>query len=194
MDRCDMRDLRRHIGYAGTALREAFPPRETVIDVVISGIDATIGLYREPEPEEKEEARRLVHAVGMEHLEGVRFGTLSDGEKQRILMLRAAICGPDILVLDEPARGLDLAAREEVMRAVAELSEMRNAAVIHVTHHVEEITPLFTMLFILHGGRRLYSGDLQAGLTAANLTRVFGRTVELERRHGRYYACIAPQS
>jgi iron complex transport system ATP-binding protein len=189
-ERGDVRDIRRRIGFTGSPLRNAFPRHSSVLDVVLSGHDASIGLYRDFGPDETGEARRLLDAAGMAHLERSRFGTLSDGEKQRALMLRAAVRAPDLLVLDEPAGGLDLAAREDLLETLEQLSGLGDAAVIYVTHQVQEITPLFTGLFVLHEGRCLYSGPVHRGLTGETLSRVFGRPVRVERRNGRYDAYV----
>ncbi|MBN1532904.1 MAG: ATP-binding cassette domain-containing protein [Spirochaetes bacterium] len=189
-ERGDVRDTRRRIGYTSCSLRTAFPRHSGVMDVVLSGYDASIGVYRDFGPEERGEARRLLDAAGMAHLARSLFGTLSDGEKQRVLMLRAAVREPDVLVLDEPAEGLDMAAREDLLETMERLWEINGAAVIYVTHQVQEITGLFTMLLVLHRGECLYRGPVDGGLTGDMLSRIFERPVRVERRQGRYYAYI----
>ncbi len=187
-ERGDVRDARKRIGYTGSALRNMFPRRDTSLEVVLSGLDGSIGLYRSFSGAEIGEVRRLMRDAAMERLESAPFCTLSDGEKQRVLMLRAAFPAPDLLVLDEPAEGLDFGAREDLLETLEKLTAARPAALIYVTHHVEEITPLFSMLFMLHEGAAAVSGRIEEVLTEKTLTRVFGRTVRLRRAEGRYHA------
>ncbi len=189
----DIRDLRKRIGYVSTFLREMFPPRETLLDVVISGVFASVGLYDEPTPEERDRAVKLLSSIAMEDRAADRFGILSDGEKQKVMMLRALICDPDMLILDEPARGLDLAAREDLLAAIETATAGRSLSAVYVTHHTEEISPLFTNILILEQGECFFQGRIDQGLTGGLLTELFGREVEVTRLHGRYYTTLRPR-
>ncbi len=189
----DIRELRKRIGYVSTFLREMFPPREKVLDVVISGIFASVGLYEEPTPEYRDRAGKLLTSIAMEDRARDRFGILSDGEKQKVMMLRALACEPDMLILDEPARGLDLAAREDLLAAIGAATAGRSLSAVYVTHHTEELSPLFTDIFILEQGKCFFKGPVEQGVTGEILSRLFGRTVEVARFHGRFYTMVPPE-
>ncbi len=186
----DIRETRRRIGYMSSSLRDNFPGNTTVVDAVISGIYASIGLYVEPAPEEKERAMELLSAIGMPERAGDRLGILSDGEKQKVLMLRAFINNPDLLILDEPAANLDLYAREDLLAAIEKISRAKTVSMIYVTHHIEEITPLFDRLFILKDGGCFYSGKTGEGLRDDILGGVFNRKIKVTFLNGRYYSML----
>ncbi len=187
---CDVRDMRRRIGYVGTPLAELFNGNESLRDVVISGLYASIGLFREPGGGEVRRAHDLMDAIGLGDRGSDRFGVLSDGERQKLLMARALIGRPDILLLDEPARGLDLPSREDLLDTLSFLAKENGLALVYVTHHTEEITPLFEKLFIIERGRCFYSGAVEEGFTSGNLGKLFGRGVVVEKRGGRYYTIL----
>lgn len=187
----DIRDLRLRIGYVSTPMRERFPAGETVTDVILSGPRASVGLYDEPSPDEVARAGRLLESAGLADKGPRRFGTLSDGERQKILMLRAIMPEPDLLLLDEPAMGLDLPAREGLLSTLASLCEGKSTSVVYVTHYTDEITPLFDKVFMIQRGRAFYSGSMADGLTGGNLSGIFGTPVAVIRRNGRYFAAPA---
>ena len=146
-----IREIRRRIGYISTPLAAMIPEYEPLRDVVIGGIDASAGLWRRPEPAEVERAMDLLSRIGMADRHEDPFRVLSDGERQKILMLRAMINDPDILILDEPTRGLDLTSREDVLAAMDRLARSRpECSVIYVTHHTEEIIPIFQTVSYTH--------------------------------------------
>lgn len=186
----DIRELRRRIGYISSVVREMFGNSEKVIDAVLSGLYASIGLYRRPAASEVEKAAGLIAKVGLGGREHDTIGRLSDGEKQKILMLRALINDPDLLILDEPATGLDIVAREEFLQSLAEITQDREHSVIYVTHHVEEITPLFDKIFILDNGGCFYKGGIEDALRKDIFTSLFGRGIEVFRRGERLYSSL----
>ena len=187
----DIRELWKRIGYVSTPLRDMFNARERIVDVVVSGAHGTVGLYREPGPEEMERAFSLLGTIGLDGRCGDPFGVLSDGERQKVLMLRAVINRPELLILDEPTMALDLPAREDLLASLETICAGRKIAVIHVTHHTEEITGFFRDIFMLKRGRRHYSGGIREGLTPAMLSGVFDRTVTVVNVGGRYYTMPA---
>lgn len=184
----DIRETRKRIGYVSTLLQQRFYPKEAVLDVVASGVFASVGLYEEPAQAVYDKAYELLKRAGLAGRERDGFGILSDGEKQKVIMLRAVINNPNILILDEAAKGLDLAAREDFLSLIAELEG--RISVIYVTHHVEEIIPVFRNIFILQNGSCLFQGLVSEGITSERLTAVFGRNVNVEKRRNRYYTFL----
>jgi iron complex transport system ATP-binding protein len=186
----DMRVMRKRIGYMSSALKDTIPAGEPIIDVVLSGLHASVGLYAEPDDKERRYARELLATIGMEKRASDSFKALSDGEKQRVIMLRAFINQPDLLIFDEPAMSLDLSSREDLLLAIEKLSAYKRVSLIYVTHHVEEITPLFNKIFIIDGGRCYYSGDIDDGINDRVLSGIFGREIRVTKVNGRYYSMI----
>ena len=186
----DIREIRKRIGYVSTFIKQMFSGRERVIDVVTSGLFASVGLLWEPEPEERAAARRLLSSLGMEDRAEDPFGVLSDGEQGKVLILRALINNPDLLLLDEPSRGLDFGAREDLLLALEQLSERQQTSIILVTHHTEEITRLFRKIMVLHKGRSLYSGDVGECMEKDIFQRVFNRGMRVMELGGRYYTVL----
>jgi len=186
----DIRELRKRIGYHSTLIEHRFPESDSALDVVLSGCHATIGLFSDPSDGEIHRARALLASVGLETRAGDRFSVLSDGERQKALLARAFIARPDLLILDEPATHLDLAAREDMLEALSGLAESSNAGILYVTHRTEEIIPAFGRLFIIHEGTCCFQGGIDEGLTTARLGGIFGRSVRIERMGGRFYTLL----
>lgn len=186
----DMREVRKRIGYMSSTLKDAIPAGERVIDVVLSGLHASVGLYVEPDDNDRRYARDLLASMGIGERAYDSFGVFSDGEKQRVIMLRAFINQPDLLIFDEPAMSLDLSSREDLLAAIEKLSSFKRVSLIYVTHHVEEITPLFNKVFIIDGGICYYCGDIDGGINDEMLSGIFGREIKVTRSKGRYYSMI----
>lgn len=186
----DLREVRKRIGIINTMLRNLFNTNEPVIDVVLSGLFATIGLYDEPEPRQRVRARELLHGIGMQDRERDRFGILSDGEKQKIILLRALINEPEMLIFDEPCMGLDISSREDLLSVMEKTAHERKLTVVYVTHHIEEIRPFLKKVFIIEQGESLYQGDIRGGLTGEMLSTVFKRPMRVEDINNRLYAIM----
>ncbi|HOO70604.1 MAG TPA: ATP-binding cassette domain-containing protein [Spirochaetota bacterium] len=184
---CDIREIRKRIGIVNSLIKEMMPRNENVIDVVVSGFFASTGLYDFVDASLTQKAALLLDEISMDTKAYLPFRVLSDGEKQKVLMLRALINDPEILILDEPCMGLDLASREDLLETVDSLISKRGIAVIHVTHHIEEITSLFKYIFILDNGSCFYCGPLDKGLSSENMSRIFNRSVDVEKRNNRYF-------
>ena len=186
----DVFELRPRIGLSSAALAERLPPSERVRDVVLTASYAMVGRWREVyEDVDAGRADELLGALGVAHLATRRFGTLSEGERKRVQIARALMTDPELMLLDEPAAGLDLGGREDLVRRLGAIALDEDApALVLVTHHVEEIPPGFTHVLLLRGGRVVASGPLEDTLTAAALGETFGINLELTRSGQRWAA------
>ena len=186
----DVFELRPRIGLSSSALAAAIPPRESVRDVVVTASWGVTGRWREEYHElDHGRADELLQALGASHLADRTFGTLSEGERKRVQIARALMTDPELMLLDEPAAGLDLGGREDLVRRLGVIAaDLAAPALVLVTHHVEEIPPNFTDVLLLREGRVVAQGPLEITLTEANLSETFGIPLELERRGDRWAA------
>ncbi len=182
----DWRDLRLQIGLVTSALQASVPLDETALETVISGKYAQLDLWMKITPADRRAALKILRLSLSAHLANRLWGQLSQGERQRILIARAIMARPTLLILDEPCAGLDPVAREQFLAFVNQLTLAPDGpTLVLVTHHVEEITPGFTHALLLKTGRVHTSGPLRATLTSANLSAIFGHPVSLTRRQNR---------
>ncbi len=188
MPGCDIRDMRVRIGYVSTPLRERMYSSEILLDVILSGMFGSAALFDSVDETVRENARALLSETGLGRRENDTFSMLSDGERQKIMMARALIREPDLLLLDEPCAGLDLGAREDLLETIEKLAARRKTGIIFVTHHVDEILPLFDNLFIIHEGCMFFQGPVREGLTDERMSRLFERRVRITRSGDRYYS------
>jgi len=190
MGAVDVFELRPRIGLTSAALAERIPAHERVVDVVRTASYAVVGRWRERYDDvDDERAAHLLQLMGAGELARRTFGTLSEGERKRVQIARALMADPELLLLDEPAAGLDLGAREDLVRRLADLAADPGApATVLVTHHVEEIPPGFTHVLLLRGGRSVAAGPIATTLTAAVLSETFGLPLHLDARGGRHAA------
>lgn len=186
----DVFELRPRIGLTSSALVERIPGRERVLDVVVSAAYAVLGRWRETyEDYDEQRALGLLASMRVEHLAGRAFGTLSEGERKRVQVARALMSDPELLLLDEPAGGLDLAGREALVDVLSQLClEPSSPATVIVTHHLEEIPEGVTHCLLLDRGRTVAAGPIAATLTDANLSQAFGLPLSVEHRDGRWLA------
>ena len=189
----DVFELRPRIGLSSAALADRLPRRERVRDIVLTASYAVVGRWRESYAAlDEARAEELLRALGVGHLAQRVFGTLSEGERKRVQIARALMADPELMLLDEPAGGLDLAGREDLVRRLAALAADPGApALVLVTHHVEEVPPGVTHALLLRDGSVVASGPVQQTLTAANLGACFGLPLELDHRAGRWAARAA---
>jgi iron complex transport system ATP-binding protein len=193
LGRVDVFELRPRIGLASAALAERIPAGELVSDVVLTAAYAVTGRWREAyEDLDQGRAADLLAAFGVNHLAGRRFGTLSEGERKRVQIARSLMTDPELLLLDEPAAGLDLGGREELVGALAELAAYpRSPVLVLVTHHVEEIPPGFTHVMLMKEGRIHMGGPVDDVLTDENLSAAFDLPLEVTRTGDRWSARAA---
>ena len=190
----DVFELRPRIGVSSAAVADRIPDEERVSDVVVTAAYGVLGRWREEYDESDEDrAAELLKALGVAHLARRRFGTLSEGERKRVQIARALMTDPELMLLDEPAAGLDLRGREDLVGRLSMLAEDLDApAMVLVTHHVEEIPPGFTDILMLRAGEVVAAGPIEVTLTAENLSRTFDIPLVVER-HGPRWAARAAQ-
>jgi iron complex transport system ATP-binding protein len=186
----DVFELRPRIGLSSAVLADRIPPREKVRDVVVTASYAVVGRWHEAYDRMDEgRALELLDALGAAQLADRVFGTLSEGERKRVQIARALMTDPELMLLDEPAAGLDLGGREDLVKRLGTLAaDLAAPALVLVTHHVEEIPPNFTDVLLLRQGRVVAQGPVEITLTAENLERTFGMPLELEHRGDRFAA------
>ncbi len=186
----DVFELRPRIGVTSAALADRIPRGESVGNVVVSASYAVMGRWTEEyEVADFQRAGQLMRQLRVEHLGKRTFGTLSEGERKRVQIARALMTDPELLLLDEPAAGLDLAGREALVDTMADIVADPDApAVVLVTHHLEEIPPGMTHAMLLRQGSVVAAGPIQEVLTDANLTATFDLPLQVEFRNGRWAA------
>jgi iron complex transport system ATP-binding protein len=186
----DVFEVRPRIGLTSAALAERIPRHERVHDVVVSASYAVVGRWREQYDDlDHERAAGLLGDLGVGRLADRTFGTLSEGERKRVQIARALMTDPELLLLDEPAAGLDLGGREDLVATLTGLAQDESApATVLVSHHVEEIPPGFTHVLLLRDGRMVAQGPLKSTLTSGALSETFGLPLVLEQYGGRFTA------
>ena len=186
-------DLRPRIGLTSSSIAERVPSGEKVIDLVLTASYAILGRWKEEyESADVTRAVELLDALGCAHLIRRRFSTLSEGERKRVQIARAMMPDPEMLLLDEPAAGLDLGGREDLLRRLSVLARDPKAPMmVLVTHHVEEVPDGFTHAMLLRRGSVLAAGPIEDVFTARNLSRCFGVPLEIERHEARWRAWAA---
>jgi iron complex transport system ATP-binding protein len=186
----DVFELRPRIGLTSAALADRLPRSERVSDVVVSASYAVLGRWREEyDEQDHQRAKELLTELGIGHLSERTFGTLSEGERKRVQIARALMTDPELMLLDEPAAGLDLTGREQLVQSLGSIATAEGSpAMVLVTHHVEEIPPGFTHALLLKQGRIVAAGPIEQALTAQTLSDTFDLALSLDHRDGRYSA------
>ena len=186
----DLGELRTRVGLASTSLGDRVPPHEKALDVVVTAAYGVVGRWSERYDEaDVSRAQDLLGRMGLRAFADRRFGTLSEGERKRVLLARALMTDPELLLLDEPAAGLDLGAREALLRLLTRLAQDDSSPpTVLVTHHVEEVPVGTTSALLLSRGRSIAAGPVAEVLTGPLLSRAFGLPLEVEQRSGRWTA------
>ena len=167
----DWRDLRKRVGLVSSSIRQMMADDEPAIETVISGRYAMIDLWQPALQTDRQQARKILRQVECEYLTDRPWRVLSQGERQRVLIARALMAKPALLILDEPCAGLDPVAREYFLQF---LQRLKGATLVLVTHHVEEIMPVFTHVLLLKAGRVMAEGSKREVMMTAQLRRAFG--------------------
>ncbi len=196
----DWRQLRLHIGLVTAAVHHLIPPAEPAIETVISGKYAQLDLWGAISPADRRRAQAILRAIGAAHLADREWLLLSQGERQRVLVGRALMARPRLLILDEPCAGLDPVAREHFLQFLDGLARRAGGrravapgpTLVLVTHHLEEIMPAFSHALLMKSGRVVAAGPRRRVLTAAHLAAAFGARARVVRRGGRWQAWFTP--
>ncbi|MBG6184451.1 iron complex transport system ATP-binding protein [Arthrobacter sp. CAN_A214] len=190
MGAVDVFELRPRIGLASASLATQIPDHETVLNVVVTASYGVTGRWREQyERLDERRAFRLLDTWGMSTFLNRPFASLSEGERKRVQIARALMADPELLLLDEPAAGLDLAGREDLIMRLTALARDEDApAMVLVTHHLEEVPPGFTHAMLLREGGIVSSGPIEGVLTEENLSAAFDFPLSVSRTNGRFSA------
>ncbi|WP_350348854.1 ATP-binding cassette domain-containing protein [Agromyces sp. G08B096] len=189
LGRVELQALRRRIGHVNP--RHPLTSPRSVREVVLSGLTGSVELppHWHPTADELALADRLIFALGLEALTGARWPTLSQGERGRALIARALAVDPQLLLLDEPSTGLDVAAREQLLETVDDLERTHpSLASVLVTHHLEELPATTTHALLLSHGRIVASGPVEDVVTSEHVTRAFEHPIRVTRDDGRWAA------
>lgn len=186
----DVFELRPRIGIASASVAQRIPNAELVTDVVVSAGYAVMGRWREAYGRlDVRRAAMLLERMGVGELAERSYGTLSEGERKRVQIARALMTDPELLLLDEPAAGMDLGGREDLIRRLTRFAADPDApASVLVTHHPEELPPGISHIMLLRDGRVVTAGLVRDVMTSENLSATFGLPLSVERRNGRWYA------
>jgi iron complex transport system ATP-binding protein len=191
----DWRELRKHIGLVSSSVRQMMHDEEPALDTVISGKYAMIDFWGRATVGDRAAARKILKQIECTHLAERPWLVLSQGERQRVLIGRALIAKPRLLILDEPCAGLDPAAREHFLQFLQRIGQRPGApTLVLVTHHVEEIVPAFSHVLILKSGRVLASGEKRTTLNGKSLSQAFGERAKLREEKNRYVLAIRTKS
>ncbi|AKF09206.1 ABC transporter ATP-binding protein [Sandaracinus amylolyticus] len=188
--RCDTTAMKRRMGVVSATLGAWLRPEDVAEEVAASGLYAMIGPWRAYDDEDRRRGREALARLRAESLAGRPYGRLSQGERQRVLIARALVGAPDLLVLDEPCVSLDPVARERFLDDVERLVGESGPTTLVVTHHVEEIPRFVTHALVLREGRAVASGPIDRALTSETLSAAFGARCTLHRESGRYGLAI----
>lgn len=186
-------ELRKKVGLVSGTLNKLMAADEPALETVISGKYAMIDLWETPTAADRQSAQAILKRIECAPLANRPWRHLSQGERQRILIGRALMAQPKLLILDEPCAGLDPVAREHFLQFLNRLGQKRTSpALVLVTHHVEEIVSAFTHALLLNNGRVEAQGSLKSTLTNLHLSQTFGSRVRLNKKAGRYELKVQP--
>ena len=190
LGRVDVFELRHRIGLSSAALTDRIPADECALDVVMTASWAVTGRWQEVyDLWDESRALGMLSLFGVSQNKDQKFGSMSEGERKRIQIARALMPDPELLILDEPAAGLDLGAREDLLTRLSGLAlDAAAPTSLLVTHHVEEIPSGTTHALLLRDGGVVAAGPINEVLTSANISQAFGLTIDLSHENGRWFA------
>lgn len=186
--------LRKKIGWVSSSFFDKYYSNETALNIVLSGLFGTLGVSGLVTDLQMKNALDLLKELNLYKKENRIFKTMSKGERQNVLIARALISHPELLVLDEPGNGLDVLAREYMLETVQKLVKEKNITVLYVTHYVEEILPIFENALMLKEGRIYLMGKTQELLTTPKLSDYFSHDMEISQKDGRYSAKLKAET
>lgn len=173
--------MRKRIGWVSNSFFDTYYKNESAIEIILASKTGTLGLDFSVDEHDIGRARSLMTQLGLEDKINMPFSTLSKGERQRVLLARALLCNPEILVLDEPCTGLDIVARERMLALVSEITQESNATVIYVTHYSEELLDDFTHALLLKKGSVFAQGTMEACFTDEAMTQFLDAPARITR-------------
>ena len=169
----DLRELKKKIGWVSSFLTEKIPQNEDILEIIISGKFASFGVYEKITENDRKKAKRLLKFMDCDYILGRNFNVISQGEKQKVLIARALMAQPLILLLDEPCIGLDIKARENLLNSISKLCRETKTTIIYVTHHIEEIVQEISKAFLIKDGKAFKQGNKKKVLTRECLSKLF---------------------
>ena len=169
----DLRELKKKIGWVSSFLTEKIPQNEDIIEIIISGKFASFGVYEKITEKDRKKAKGLLKLMDCDYVIGRNFNVISQGEKQKVLIARALMAEPLILLLDEPCIGLDIRARENLLNSISKICRETKTTVIYVMHHIDEVIPQINNALLLKDGRVFMKGKKKDVLSEKNLDTMF---------------------
>lgn len=182
-------ELRKRIGWVSSALSQFIPMNDYPLHIVLSGKFASLGLWEKVDEADVERAHQILDLLKMRHLSDRKYSMLSQGEKQKVLIGRALMNEPDIIIFDEAFNGLDIFARRDMERTISELAN-KNISFILVTHNTDEILPIFKKALLLKDGQVHSVGDIDDMIQYDNLSDFYGEEVEVFKHKDRFYLSL----
>ena len=188
----DIHELRKSIGWVSSSLGQRINERHQAEEIVMSGKFASVGLvFEEPTEADREKAHALMKQLHVDHAIGRLYAKCSQGERQKILIARALMADPKLLILDEATNGLDFIAKEELLTTIKQLGETPDApTIIFVTHHIEEVLPVFTKVVVLENGTIAAQGERESMLEDETLSDLYKRNIDVTWRDNRAWMAV----
>lgn len=183
-------ELRKRIGWVSSALSQFIPTNDYPLHIVLSGKFASLGLWEKVDDDDIARANEILDLLKIRHLAERKYGMLSQGEKQKVLIGRALMNHPDIIIFDEAFNGLDIFARYDMEITINELAE-GNITFILVTHNTDEILPVFGKALLLKDGQVHSQGDIDDMIQYDNLSDFYGANVDVFKHKDRFYLSLA---
>jgi iron complex transport system ATP-binding protein len=188
----DVFALRKRIAWVSSSLEEYFHNEDPAYDIILAGPTAGTRLWFDPTEKDQERAKEIVAKLNIQSFMDTAWGNLSQGERKKVMIARGLMTNPELLILDEPCEGLDIAAREIFLRDLAQIVQFQSKpSIVLVTHRVEEITNLFTKMLLLKYGKKITEGTPNDLLTSSVMSTLFGIPIHIEKRNGRYQSSLA---
>ena len=185
-NRISLNEARKRIGFVSAEYQREYAPTTLGRDVVVSGFFSSIGLYKRANREQKQTANNWMEFLGIQSLINEPIGRISYGEARRLLLARALVNRPDLLILDEPCSGLDIPTKECFLQTLRKLAKTKTQ-MIYVTHHIDEVLPLTTHVLFLKNGSIFLQGEKNKILTGPKLSSAFDCHIGLKKNSGRYW-------
>lgn len=188
----DIHLLRRSIGWVSSSIGERVNGRHRTEELVVSGKFAAVGLtFANPEAVDFEKAKEIMSQLGISHTYGQAYAKCSHGEKQKVLIARALMANPQLIIFDEPTNGLDFVAREQLLDTIADIANNENGpTVIYVTHHIEEVLPIFSHTLLMKEGTIYAQGKREEVITNNNMSTLYDRSIQVEWSNDRAWMSL----